>query len=233
LEALIQSSRGCIFTTPLFGNPAVAALSLGHLCRPIHVVADIPAMPRFDIWRRALCPSPMIELVARRDAARRLPDILGRGGSIFLLTADHRSSGLAVATEFLGRPIRCRPTPGRLAAWYDAPVVVVTCKRRPAAWRFTFDVHDVIDPRARSDGASAITLRALRAAEKAIRAAPEQYLWALPGERPRTGGAVTDTEIESASYPRRNQTTMAWRRPSMAGRRRRGRAAATVHVPMA
>lgn len=229
LMSLAQSRRPCVLATAYFGNPAIAAAALGHVFRPIHVVADYLAQPQLRDWQRELYGLPQVRVIQRREAGAVIPRVLESGGAVFLICEQARARGPAVEASFLGRSLRCYPTLDRLAQWYGAAVVPVTCHRNDTSFSFTIQAHDAIEY---SPDAGDVTRRTLGALEGAIRRRPEQYLWSMPSAN-TNAASITRRGSESASCPRRNRRATDWQMPSAGDTRPADSAAATGPVPMA
>lgn len=179
LPALAAAQRGCVVATAYFGNIAVAAFALGELFRPVHVVVDYLADPSARSWQEQLYRIGHVRPLPIDDATRRMPEILRGGGAVMLVVEHRRKRGGGVAAEFLGERGTFQPTPGRLAEWFDVPVVPVLCRRRPGAFGFELWSGRL----AGGPDAGATTADVLTQLDRQIRLWPEQYLWnvAAPG----------------------------------------------------
>jgi len=229
LESIARSGQGCLLATAYFGNPAVAAVALGHVFRPIHVVADYLAQPQLRAWQRELFGLPHVRIIERQRAGAMIPKVLESGGAVFLICEQQRARGPAVEASFLGRPLRCYPTLDRLSRWFDVPTAAVTCHRSAVPLSFTLEVAGIVEGE-REDGA--VTRRTLAALEAAIVRRPEQYLWSVPLVN-QSAESVTRRGSESASCPRRNRIETDWQRPSAADTRLGDSAAVTEPAPTA
>jgi len=193
--ALAPSSRGAMIVTAYTGSFAVAACTIGLICRPLHVVIDQARHPAFKSWQRELYGHPQLRLLSREEASRKLADLLAAGQKVFIVGEHYRPHGRAIEVEYLGRTFRCYPTIGSLARWCDVPVVVVACRRIEGDFRFVLSVSDVIDPRELRDDRDAtetITRRYMKALETVIRQWPEQYFWTRSWTRPTSEESVDE-----------------------------------------
>jgi lauroyl/myristoyl acyltransferase len=200
LQRLAESPKGCLLATAYYGSVGVLAWSLGQLFRPVHVVADRFDHPALRAWQRDLYSQPHVRIIERREASRHVPAVIEQGGAVLLIAENERPRGPAVAVEFLGRALRCYPTLPRLSRWFDVPVAVVTCRRKPEAFRFDLRLHGVVRHDERSD--DEMTMREIMARlEGAIRAAPEQYWWPMPVlvDRLQKGSRVMSMSGEAQS----------------------------------
>lgn len=205
-----HAARGCILATAYFGNPAVAALVLGQILRPVYVIVDMFRQPTLRTWQRELYSHRWVRPIERRDAASVVPSVLRGGGAVLMIAEQERRHGRAVDVEFLGRRMHCYPTLGRLSRWFDVPIAVITCRRTKAPFRFELKLHDTTRFESGDVDESDVVTRVMAALEDAILGSdPSQYLWSVETERRvqersrvadpvRT--AATETEIETAMY---------------------------------
>lgn len=177
-KSLAAGGRGCLLATAYYGNPAIAAVALGQIFRPVHVLADRFDAPILRDWQREASAFPDVRLIDPRDAVRRLPEVLAGGDSILMICEGERQRGRGVPAEFLGRTIQAWPTLGRLARWFDAPIAVFTCRRERRPFSFTLRLHEVLRP-TRDEADDLLVRETLHHLERAIREAPGQYLWSM------------------------------------------------------
>lgn len=183
LETLAERHPRCVLATCYFGNPAVAAFALGQVWRPVHVLVDLLAQPVARSWQQQLARQPNLRAVAVDDAARELPSRLRARGGVLLIVEHRRPRGAGVQANFLGESGVFQPTPGRLAAWFEIPVIPVLCRRRAAAFEFEL----WIGRPASGDDPAAVTGDVLAQLDAEVRRWPEQYLWSVPADPPRAG----------------------------------------------
>ncbi|RIK69188.1 MAG: hypothetical protein DCC65_00105 [Planctomycetota bacterium] len=176
------TGRGRVFVTGYYGNPAAAAVVLGQLCRPVHVVVDYVQQPILRAWQRELYRIPNVRPVKRAETGSTLPRVLKGGGAILMIAEHHRPRGRAVEIEFLGERLRCYPTLERLAEWCDASVIPVTCRRAAERFSFLLEAHGVFRfETGRRVGD--VTRGAMAALEAAILRDAGQYLWMVSAAR--------------------------------------------------
>ncbi len=183
LQSLAESRRGCLLAAGYHGNLAAGACMLGEIFHPIYVVVDFLAQPALASWQRELYAQPHVRPIERSAAAARVPRILSEGGAILMVAEHERPHGRAVETRFLGRPMRCYPTLGRLARWYDVPIGVVTCRCEGEPLSFTLNLHDVVEAGTLDDD-DTIVRRVMAVLDRAIMQSPEQYFWSMPTRVP-------------------------------------------------
>jgi len=245
LRDLAAAGRGCIVTTAYFGNPAVCAMALGSLFRPIHVIVDLFAQPVLRGWQRELYSNRWLRPIERRDAARAVPGILENGGTVMIMAEHERRRGPSVAVDFLGRRLRCYPTLGRLARWFDVPIAVVACRRTSRPFSFTLSLEEVVrhpgsgrpTPMRSADDA-AVVCQVMAVLERAVLRDPAQYLWSIETAADRQTlrtAPVIGMETESGLCRTGRQTGSASRSPSAADTARGAgnSAAATALAPTA
>ena len=212
LRALADSRRGCVFATAYYGNIAVAAVALGHVFRPIHIVVDWLAEPNLASWQRELYAQPHVRPIDRRMAAAVIPKVLSEGGAVLMVGEHERHRGRGVPTRFLGKMLNCYPTLGRLARWYDVPIAVVTCRRETTLFNFTLALHDVIERESAGMDDGDVVRRTMAALECAVMQAPEQYLWSVTSvtspQRSARRGQPDAEQIALLSGPRLNVNPM-------------------------
>jgi len=223
-RSLADGKRGCVLATGYFGNPAVGALALGQIFRPVYVIVDTFAQPYLRAWQRDLFASRWVRPIDRRDAATAVPRVLGNGGVLMMICEHERPHGRGVRVPFLGRSLNCYPTLGRLARWYDVPVAVFTCRRGRKPFSFHLDLHACVERDPSDPTDENVVRRVMFHLDAAVMRRPEQYLWSLPAAQPRPepGNAdlrriSIDMGSESASFPRTRRTASAWQMPSAAG----------------
>ncbi len=192
-----------VVATACHGNVAVAACALAHMIGPVHVLYERAVHRGLAAWQDRLFRRPGLVPVHHIDAGSMLPRVMEEKGVILIIGEHHRARGAAVPAVFLGRHIRAYPTIGRLAAWYDANVAIMTCIRGSEPFRFRLHCHDVLDASVGNGDAANITRECLRALERAVLEAPEQYLWSMPNWLENSAGATRmrapRTDVEAAA----------------------------------
>ncbi len=214
-RSLSDGKRGCVLATGYFGNPAVGALALGRIFRPLHVIVDTFVHPYLRAWQRDIFASRWLRPIDRRDAASAVPRVLGDGGALMMICEHERPHGRGVRTEFLGRSLNCYPTLGRLAKWYDVPIGVFTCRRGGQPFSFSLELDACVEHDPSDLTEEGVVRRVMSHLEAAVMRHPEQYLWSLLAGETRTDenggelrGLPIDTGSESSSFPRTRRTAM-------------------------
>jgi lauroyl/myristoyl acyltransferase len=175
--AVPASGRPCLLVTGYVGNPVVGACALSELCPPVAVLVDPLASALLEGERHVLRRFRNLEVIATRDAGRRVPPLLEAGGRLILL-AGRRAVGGGVSASFLGSATPRSASIARLAHRHGADLVVFACRRLEGKpFRFELEwVGRVVTP-AGPVGARAITGQYLALLEGAVRKYPEQFLW--------------------------------------------------------
>lgn len=134
----------------------------------------------FDAYRRRVRGQSGCEMVPVENAAARLGQVLGEGGTVAILADHHVESG-GMPVTFLGLPTNASRSVGLLAWRYEANVVVAAIRRVNARFQFQTIVADVIyntEAAGQDDRVSYVIERQLRALERVIIEDPTHYLWA-------------------------------------------------------
>jgi len=201
----LRQSGGCLLATACYGNPAVAAVALGELFRPVHVVIDPPRQPLLRKWQEAWCRHEWVRAVERPETAWKVPEILRNGGVVLMFCDQERAAGPAVPTRFLGRTFQAYPTFGRLAGWLQVPIGVVMCRRDPTRpFNFTLTPHGVVHAdrtawtQSPDKECGRLVRQVLTLVERVVMADPAQYFWLLPNGRNSVGGTSGHLAGESA-----------------------------------
>lgn len=191
---------GVVVLTAHYGAWELLVSIMATYGLPIAVVHRARDNPLFDrvigLWRE----SSGVELLARGSAARAGLRAL-REGRILAMTLDQNCSrGEGVFVPFLGRLACTRDGPARIAMHTGAPVVPIFIERIGASGRHRVRIEPplALAP-AGEDREAAVAEnvgRMAAAVERAIRRAPEQWVWIHRRWRTQPRG-------EPRPYPRR------------------------------
>ena len=131
-----------------------------------------------------------VELIDKRGALRPVLEALRRGRMIGILMDQNAARREGVFVDFFGRPASTSRSIALLAVRTRTPVVPVFA-RRGADGRHTVVIHPAL-PLPEANGADEavveLTARCTNAIERAIREAPEQWLWSHDRWRTRPPG---------------------------------------------
>ena len=178
-DLLHQKGRGFILVSPHLGNWELGGEILS-LIRPVTAIARPMNNPYTDRLIRGRNPRPDLTWIPKYDLdPRRLVRVL-REGKVLVIMADQHARRAGIAVDFFGRPAMTVTTPAVLHRLTGAPIVFGYCCR-VAPLRFEIRLSEpLVYPRTadRKADTRMITERLTREMENAIRAVPEQYLWA-------------------------------------------------------
>lgn len=179
MERARAEGRGVILATGHFGNWEIAAASIAARGVPITAIVKPQRNRRVDARLNALRGGLGVETVSQRDAPRKVPRILRRGGVLGIVAdQDARRSGIFV--PFFGRPSSTYRGPALFALRLNAAIFACSARRLPGpAGRYEIIMERARIPRSGDLEADVHHLTAELAArlETTIRATPEQYFW--------------------------------------------------------
>ena len=196
LERILADGRLSLENRDVFerwaSRPGGKVACAGHLANWELAIAGISGrgLEPWSIYQRVKNPLVERDILAMRGflytgglvakdptLPRRFLRIVREGGTVGFL-GDLRDPG-GIAVPFFGRPAPSTTFPAILARSVEGPVLMV-CMRRLPGVRFVLS-HELIDMPVTADRRSdiAIVTAAIQAAfERAIRAAPDQWMWA-------------------------------------------------------
>lgn len=178
-----QERKGpSILLSPYYGSFDLLPIFLGYNGIRATVIYRPHSNRGFDVYRRRIRGQSGCEMVPVENAAVRLGQVLGTGGTVALIT-DHHVEERGMPVTFLGLPTKVLRSVGLLAWRYEADVVVAALRRTAEPFHFNLVVADIMhyaEAAGQADAVAYITDRYLRAMERIILEAPEQYLWAYP-----------------------------------------------------
>lgn len=178
-----QEKKGpSILLSPYYGSFDLLPIFLGYNGIRATVIYRPHSNKGFDVYRRTIRGQSGCEMVPVENAAARLGQVLGTGGTVALIT-DHHVEERGMPVTFLGVPTKVLRSVGLLAWRYEADIVVAALRRTTQPFHFSLIVADIMhyaEAAGQDDAVAYITDRYLRAMEKIILEAPEQYLWAYP-----------------------------------------------------
>jgi len=177
--ALRDPDRGVILVSGHFGNWEIAA-QVTAFVKPVVAIARDMNNPLVDALIKARKTRPGLTLTPKRDADMlRLLGVLKRRHVLALLT-DQFARDRGMLVDFFGSPASTHTSAALLHLVTRVPLVFGTCIRTPDGG-FAFHAPAPLDYRPTGNKESDIrhileTLNGML--EAAIRANPEQYLWA-------------------------------------------------------
>ena len=204
-EAARAEGRGVLLVTGHYGNWEAAAAAVAARGIPVAAVVKALRNPLVDEQLKAARERLGIETIDMRDAPRRMPRVLARGGVIGIVAdQDARSSGVWV--PFFGVPASTYRGPALFALRFQAPVIAAVARRLPDG-RYRIQGERMETPRSGDLERDVTDLtRALAAhLESEIRKEPGQYFWfhkrwkTRPQTEPGTTADGTNTRIPHPS----------------------------------
>lgn len=171
--------RGLLLATGHFGNWELGAQAFSRL-KPVVAAARRVSNPHVDRLLQRRKPAAGFRLVPEWfGSSTRYTEALAAGEALaVLIDLDARGEGIKL--DFFGRPAATHVTVAMLHLVTKAPLVFATC-RRLGGGRFEIVLSEPIERRPTGDKQAdvrAVLGRLNGELEAAIRAAPEQYLWA-------------------------------------------------------
>jgi KDO2-lipid IV(A) lauroyltransferase len=178
LQDALAQGQGVIAVGGHLGNWELAAAYLAARGVPMAAIARRMANPLFDQYVFDTRTSLGIEIIHDSAAIRRVPRALGEGKVVGFL-CDQDALGLASTfVPFFGRPARTPRGPGVFALRLGAPVIFITCARRPDGfYRVSFTPVPVVETGNRDHDVDEIVRAFTRQLEADIRRTPAQYFW--------------------------------------------------------
>ncbi len=179
LDVFKAPGLGVVGVTAHFGNWEVAAQCMSFF-KPVVAVARRMNNPFTDDLIQNRKNQHRFRIVPKYGSfAKRMVAPIENGEILALLTDQHaRKSGIMI--DFLGRPAACHTSPARLHLMTEAPIVFAYCVRTGLmTYRLKSIAPIQYAPTGDRDADIRTILETLTAGlEQAIRANPEQYLWA-------------------------------------------------------
>jgi KDO2-lipid IV(A) lauroyltransferase len=192
LRAVIEGHGRALVLTAHLGNWELLTLAPVLTGYPISVVARALDSSALDAWADRLRRTAGVEVIDKRDALRPVLAALRRGRLVGVLLDQNTSRREGVFVPFFGRLASTSKAMAVLALRTQTPVIPAFT-RRLAPGRHRITIHPALPlPLAGNEEAvRMLTARCTEAVEAAVRATPEQWLWAHDRWRTRPAGEVT------------------------------------------
>lgn len=175
----LLAQRGAIMLTAHFGNFELLGYTLATLGLPISAIMrplDNPLLNEFVKQRRQAAG---LTLLSKHGVTSEADDVLAARGTLCFI-ADQDAGRKQVFAEFFGRKASWYKSIGILAMRHRVPIIVGNAVRVGGGFRYRIAVERIIEPAdwdAQDDPLAWITQTYAADLERAIRRAPEQYLW--------------------------------------------------------
>jgi KDO2-lipid IV(A) lauroyltransferase len=176
--ALARHGRALMLTAHL-GNWELLTLAPALTGYPLTVVARALDSRALDAWADRLRRTAGVEVVDKRDALRPALAALRRGRLVGVLLDQNASRREGVFVPFFGRPASTSRAVAVLALRTQTPILPAFT-RRLVPGRHQIVVHPPLALPVPTDRevVQALTARCTEAIEAAVRATPDQWLWA-------------------------------------------------------
>jgi KDO2-lipid IV(A) lauroyltransferase len=179
LRAAMAAHGRALLLTAHLGNWELLTAANRLTGYPLSVVVRPLDAPWLDALAERLRGRTGVELIDKRGALRPVLDALRRGRMIGILMDQNTARREGVFVEFFGRPASTSRSIALLAVRTQTPVVPVFA-RREADGRHVVVIHPALPMPPTNDPEAAVvelTARCTTAIERAVREAPEQWLW--------------------------------------------------------
>jgi KDO2-lipid IV(A) lauroyltransferase len=176
---LLLEDRPAIFVTGHSGNWEFLGLALSLLGFRMSALARPLDNPFLDRWLLGMRRRRGLEVLVKWGATTEVQKVIESGGRVAFI-ADQNAGDDGVFVPFFGRMASSYKSIGLLALRYRLPIVVGTAIRQGESLRYRIETVDRIEPsecESAPDPLFYCTARFNRAMERAVRLAPEQYLW--------------------------------------------------------
>jgi Kdo2-lipid IVA lauroyltransferase/acyltransferase len=190
LTAAMRTHGRALMLTAHLGNWELLAAAHRLTGFPLSIVVRPLDAPWLDTLADRLRRSTGVELIDKRGALRPVLDALRRGRMIGILMDQNAARREGVFVDFFGRPASTSRSIAVLALRTRTPVVPIFARRGPDGCH-TVLIHPALAlPETNGSDAAVVelTARCTAAIERAIREAPEQWLWSHDRWRTRPPG---------------------------------------------
>ena len=179
LRAVYERHGRALVLTGHLGNWELLTLTPALTGYPLTVVARVLDSPGLNTWAERMRRTAGVEVIDKREALRPVLAALRRGSLVGVLLDQNAARREGVFVPFFGRLASTSRAMAVLALRTRTPIVPAFI-RRLAPGRHVITIHPAL---ALPDASDDQAVRALTAActaviEHAVRATPEQWLWA-------------------------------------------------------
>lgn len=189
LRAVVERHGRALVLTAHLGNWELLTLAPALTGYPLTVVARALDSPALGAWAERLRRTAGVEVVDKRDALRPVLEALRRGRLVGVLLDQNASRREGVFVPFFGRLASTSRAMAVLALRTGTPVIPAFSRRlAPGRHRITIEPALPLPPPGEPGAVETLTARCAAAIETAVRAAPEQWLWAHDRWRTRPPG---------------------------------------------
>ena len=173
-----RHGRALVLTAHL-GNWELLTLTPALTGYPLAVVARALDSPTLNVWADRIRRTVGVDVIDKREALRPVLAALRRGRLVGVLLDQNASRREGVFVPFFGRLASTSRALAVLAIRTRTPIVPAFT-RRMAPGRHVITVHPALPlpPETDETAVLALTARCTEVIENAVRATPEQWLWA-------------------------------------------------------
>ena len=179
LRTLMGRNGAVIYLTSHLGNWEMLGYYMAVQGFPGIAIARPLDNPYLDRYVRRVRSRAGLMVFDKKGVTGRMDQALtGKGAVCFLSDQDAGRKGIFV--DFFGRKASTFKSIALLAIRYDVPILVACARRLGAGCRFEIRGEQIIVPAdwaGRDDPVRWITQQYTSAIERAVRRAPEQYMW--------------------------------------------------------
>ena len=176
---MLNSGKPVIMLTGHFGNWEIMGTLMGLMGFDMDAIARPLDNPLLNNWMTQVREKRGLRIVTKWDATDRMVSVLNSGGALGFI-ADQNAGDRGVFVPFFGKLASTYKSIGLLAIQQNVPVVCGYARRLDDQMSYEIGATDIIYPsdwESQDDPLYYITARYMRAIEKMIRLAPEQYFW--------------------------------------------------------
>jgi KDO2-lipid IV(A) lauroyltransferase len=179
LDEVMRTHGRALVMSAHLGNWELLPLVLGRNPYPVTIVMRTLDRPALDLAARRLRRSTGVEVIDKRGAVRPLLKALARGAAVGFMVDQNTTRAESVFVPFFGRPASTSRAMAVLALRTGTPIVPLFTRREPGG-RHRVIYQAPIAPgtgACTEDVVTDLTRRCAETVERAIREAPEQWLW--------------------------------------------------------
>jgi KDO2-lipid IV(A) lauroyltransferase len=179
LVQCMMTDRPVILMTAHFGNWELAGYAMAVFGFKPYSVARSLDNPYLERLLRSFRTRTGQEIIYKRGAFDQVSAVMAQRRVVGFLP-DQDAGHRGVFVDFFGRPASTHKGVALLSLQHDAPICVGFARRVARGFQYEVWVEDIVDPRQYKQAADpvwSITQDCTRAIERAVRLAPEQYLW--------------------------------------------------------
>jgi KDO2-lipid IV(A) lauroyltransferase len=192
LRAVIEGHGRALVLTAHLGNWELLTLAPALTGYPLSVVARALDSSTLDAWADRLRRTAGVEVIDKRNALRPVLAALRRGRLVGVLLDQNTSRREGVFVPFFGRLASTSKAMAVLALRTKTPVIPAFARRlAPGRHRITIHPAFPLPLAGDEEAVRMLTARCTEAVEAAVRATPEQWLWAHDRWRTRPADEAT------------------------------------------